>query len=371
MADVLRVFPHRDGPWLVRAGRVILGVPPAIGMRLQDLDGKSAAAVDLRSRLATDGSHEALARKLEEGLEDHRFSWRKILAQRNPVWLRLPLLPARVVRKVARGMTALARPQGLWLLGILGVWGCIIPHMVHGPSTTGSLTTQGLTLGIAIFLVSALWHEIGHATALLTAGYESGGLGLGMLLVLPVLFVDVTPVALLPRPGRLRVNIAGPLFQLSLAAVLRGLGLALPLTPVWEMALRVAADSATLAVTWSLWPFIRSDGYWLVCDALGIKGLDRPVPPGLSATKRALVSFLRLANMVFLLVIGVVLTITLDQRTRILDSDLLFGGGRSAVVVWGFVVLAVGIWFGLLSRVLYLGRLLMADLRPLSCPCSR
>ncbi len=37
----------------------------------------------------------------------------------------------------------------------------------------------------------------------------------------------------------------------------------------------LAGSSALLAVAWSLFPFIRSDGYWLLCDLLGMDDLDR------------------------------------------------------------------------------------------------
>ncbi len=359
--EVLRVFPHREGPWLVRAGEVILGVPPAIGQRLHPLNGTRTTPAGVRALLARDGSHEALALRLEAGLRRQPFSWREFWKRRNPVWLRVPLVPARVVRKTADLCSGLARPLNLGLLGGLGLTGYLLPRWVGPLHPGGPLDAAGLTLGILLFLVSALWHEVGHAVALKAEGYAPGGLGLGLLFILPVLFVDVTPVALLPRRGRLRVNVAGPLFQLSLAALYQIGAWMLPLPAVWAGGLRVAAASATLAVTWSLWPLIRSDGYWLVCDALDIPGLDRPLPPGAGVRTRRLVAAFRLANMGFLLVIGVILTLTMNHRLGLLDSDRLLGGGRIAVSAWGVVILAAGIWFGLVSRVLYFGRLFKSD----------
>ena len=36
----------------------------------------------------------------------------------------------------------------------------------------------------------------------------------------------------------------------------------------------ISAAWALLAVVWSLTPFVRTDGYWLVADALGSQGPD-------------------------------------------------------------------------------------------------
>ncbi len=361
MVGVLRVFPHHQGPWLVQVGQVALGVPPDIGSRLQKLDGLKTTPGDWRQQLPADGSCEAVVCKLATGLPSPRIAWYKKWRRGNPVWVRLPLVPPSLMRRASRPLWFLTQPAGLALLGMVGAAGLILPRLVRPSPVVPSLDQAGLTLGIMIFLASALWHELGHAATLQAEGYEPGGLGLGMLYVLPVLFVDVTPVALLPKAGRLRVNLAGPLFQLAFAAVCQAVWLWLPLSPLWMAGFRVAAGSATLAVSWSLWPFIRSDGYWLVCDALGISGLDRALPPGLSRKKRVLIAGLRVANMAFLLMIGGMLTTTIFRRLGLRDGSGIFTGslGRGWTVV--VLVFLTAIWAGLVGRVFYFAKRLKAD----------
>ena len=362
MAAVLRVFPHDTGPWLVRAGRVRLGVPPGIGAILQPLDGTRPAPAALREHLAAaPGAHKdgvALAARLAAGLEPRPFAWRDFLRSRFPVWVKLPLVPARVVEPLARRCSLLADPRGLALLGLVGMAGMCLPGRPTLPDASAAPVGEyRLAMGICLLVLSALWHELGHASALRAAGYRPGGMGVGMLAVLPVFFVDVTPVALLSRGRRIRVNAAGPVFQLAAAGLYRTAAQVRGLPPEVRAGLDLAAVSAGLAMTWSLWPFIRSDGYWLVCDALGISGLDRPVPVGATLRLRLVTGFLRLANAAFLVLIGGGVITTLHRRL-----DLFSGAhGPGATLALGAVALAI-LW-GLTARCLLLLRLTFHDLK--------
>ena len=67
----------------------------------------------------------------------------------------------------------------------------------------------------------------------------------------------------------------------------------------------LAGSSALLAISWSLFPFIRSDGYWLLCDLLGLDDLDRPPARPISKRLRVFLVAYQLVNAVFLLMIGV------------------------------------------------------------------
>lgn len=359
MAAVLRVFPHDTGPWLVRAGRVRLGVPPGIGAILQPLDGTRPAPAILRERLAAaPGAREdriALAARLAAGLEPRPFAWRDFLRSRFPVWVRLPLVPARVVSPLARRCAPLAGSRGLILLGLVGAAGLLAAGRVaadEAPAPSGSLS---FAVGAALLVLSALWHELGHASALRASGYRPGGMGVGMLAVLPVFFVDVTPAALLPRAHRVRVNAAGPAFQFAAMGLYRSAALIPWLPPDLRAGLDLGAVSAALAVTWSLWPFIRSDGYWILCDALGLPGLDRPVPKDTGRTLRLVAGLLRLANAAFLALVAVGIVLALQRRFG------LFSGAPGPVATAALGIVALVILGGLVARGMLLVRLAWHD----------
>ena len=210
-----------------------------------------------------------------------------------------------------------------------------------------------LVWAIAWFLLTAVWHELGHAAVLARHGYPPGGIGFGVLFVIPVLFADVTAVGALPRSGRLRVDAAGVVFQLGLGGLLAfcGVGTGSP-------ALVIASWLVVLAVCWSLLPFVRADGYWFVCDLMGVVDLESNTGPEPTRCVGIFLRVYRLANAVFLLAVGFLLPWRYAHRAEDLLGSLGVDLSRTEV----FVPLLLGalavlglVWWSLLRRV---GRLM-------------
>lgn len=317
MVQVLKVIPHPTGPWLVKAGKTAYAVPPLLGRALRPLAGRSPDGREVRACLARGGfgstgeyserDLDFLVGELILALESGGVGSRGRTTF-NPggraIRLRVPLVPSSLVARLARALQGLAGKRGLAVLALLGMTGYLAgtvgPGMVRFSWDLGTVAA-----GFGLFLLTAFWHELGHAAALARSGYPPGGIGGGVLFVIPVLFADVTPIGALNRASRIRVDIAGVVFQLAAGGVLMALA-SWPGCP-GEMAqvLTLGGSSALLAISWSLFPFIRSDGYWILSDCLGLEDLDRPPAvletPGLRAF---LVAF-QLANALFLLGVGI------------------------------------------------------------------
>jgi putative peptide zinc metalloprotease protein len=156
--------------------------------------------------------------------------------------------------------------RALAILAVAGIAGLVIGRdsWLH-PEAAGA---TALATALALFLVSGLVHELGHAAALLRSGYRPGGIGAGLMVILPVLWCDVSAVALLGRRDRLRVDLAGPAFHVAVAGAFAVAAPALP-------AAGGAAAAGVYAVAWSLLPVIRSDGFWALADGLGAGDLER------------------------------------------------------------------------------------------------
>ena len=260
----LQVHPHREGPWLVVHGHRRFAVPPELGRRLSDLDGGRPGATELAAQL---GGDEAAARALVQAAGRRRRG-------RGP-WLRLPLVPARQIRRWVRPLVPLTGGRALALLTLGGGW--LVAAV--GLDAAGPLTTTGHWLwAVGLFVCGGLVHELGHAAALARSGYPPGGIGAGLLLVLPVLYCDVSAVGLLGRADKARVDLAGPVFQIAVAGLLATLAGALP--PPVGAACGAAALWSVLAAAWSLTPLFRADGFWLLTDLLGLDDLDRLPRPG-------------------------------------------------------------------------------------------
>jgi len=321
VALVLEVAAHPTGPWLVKAGSIQYAVPPRLGQALLPLAGRVPECRELRACLEKARTGHAdeislpeietwvreLSRALTPGFAVRSGRVRERQARRT-IRFRVPLIPAPLVRRVTGVLKFLAGNWGLASLGLLGGAGYLVAgYLFAGGGGAGSgqvwftwdLGTAAAGLGL--FLLTAIWHELGHAAALARSGYPPGGIGAGLLFVIPVLFADVTAVGALSKAGRIRVDVSGTVFQLGLG----GIFMALAGWDIFGPTFALAGSSALLAVGWSLFPFIRSDGYWLLCDMLGLDDLDRPPSKPISNPLRVFLVGYQLTNAIFLLMVGV------------------------------------------------------------------
>jgi hypothetical protein len=346
MKSGLEVIAHPTGPWLVRAGSVVFAVPAALAQPLETWRGRCPSVAELAAEAVPPDTDPEQWATFIAAVGEALAGGGSTRGLPSPIWLRLPLLPAAVVRSLAARLAFMTSGCGLMALGLVGLAGYIQLGMTAVANPIG-LGPGAVGAALALFFLTAVWHELGHAAALARHGYPPGGIGAGLLFVIPVLFADVTAVGALPRRGRLRVDVSGVVFQFGLGgffALLAGLG-AVPAIAAWL---------ALLAVGWSLFPFIRADGYWMVCDLLGLVGLEHdPVPapgPGL----RVFLRLYRLANAVFLLGVGFVLPLRYLHRAEAVLVHLGVDEIRPLVLVpllvAGAGVLAV-VWWNILRRV--------------------
>jgi putative peptide zinc metalloprotease protein len=138
-----------------------------------------------------------------------------------------------------------------------------------GAATRHSLAhPREALLVLVLFYASAVFHELGHASACTYGGATPGRIGGGLYLVFPALYTDVTDSYRLDRRGRIRTDLGGIYFNALLAVLLAG-GYALS----GSAALLLAAAAMNVMMLMQLLPFVRLDGYWLVCDIAGVPDL--------------------------------------------------------------------------------------------------
>ncbi len=268
----LEVQPHAHGPWLVRAGGRRLAVSPGMGRALLPLHGSVADTERLAAALgagtgtsAHDPATPAATLVVAGWLAGNAGS--PPARRLTSLPLRTPLVPAVAVRAAARVLAPLAS----WPALAAALGGGVVVVALTRPWTAVAAGASGAASpapALLLFAAGAVWHELGHAAALRSEGYAPGGIGAGWLVFFPVLYADVSAVALLPRAGRLRVDLAGVAFQAGAAGALAGLALWPPLPPAVAGALHLAATATTAALVGALLPLPRSDGGWALRDAL-------------------------------------------------------------------------------------------------------
>jgi putative peptide zinc metalloprotease protein len=200
---------------------------------------------------------------------------------------RAGLMPAAIVRRLARWLRPLYwRPVVVIALALLaGTDGWLIVHGVGAGVReiirvpTLMLALLGLTFG------SLLWHELGHATACSYGGARPGRIGMGIYLIWPALYTDVTDSYRLGRSGRLRTDLGGIYFNGLFSLVAMGAFIATRYAP-----LLVLVAGQQLIMLDQFTPWIRLDGYYVVSDLIGVSDLFeriRPVLAGLRPGRRA------------------------------------------------------------------------------------
>jgi len=152
-----------------------------------------------------------------------------------------------------------------WLLSAHGL-GAALRQVVRNPADL--LIVAGLTI------VSSMFHECGHAAGCRYGGARPGRIGVGIYLVWPAFFTNVTDSYRLSRGGRLRTDLGGVYFNLIFILALAGIYEA---TSSELLLLVIAATH--LEMLEQLLPFIRFDGYFILSDIVGVPDLFARVAP--------------------------------------------------------------------------------------------
>ncbi|MGO4189169.1 hypothetical protein [Pseudarthrobacter sp. TAF60_1] len=137
------------------------------------------------------------------------------------------------------------------------------------------LLTPALLLGIfALLTLAAVIHELGHATACRYGGARPGVIGVGVYLVFPAFFTNVTDSYRLGRAGRIRTDLGGLYFN---CLCLIGLGAAYLLTE--QAFFLLAAGLMHFQMIQQLVPTLRFDGYFVLADIAGVPDLFNRIRP--------------------------------------------------------------------------------------------
>lgn len=129
-----------------------------------------------------------------------------------------------------------------------------------------ALYTPGvLLLLLAVVLLSAVFHELGHASALRYGGGHARAMGAGFYAVFPVFFTDATDSYRLGRWARVRTGLGGVYFHLIFAMAVMGFALA-----TGHEFLLLAVLLINIEIVHQFIPFMRLDGYWVLTDLTGV-----------------------------------------------------------------------------------------------------
>lgn len=202
------------------------------------------------------------------------------LKKRPPVMAlrhRKPLLSERAVNAAAWVFTWLHVPfvQAVLVLALAGfdVW----LFGVHGIAGGLRSALYDPVLLLAVFasvVIATAFHEFGHASACRYGGARPGAMGVGLYLVWPVFYCDVTDAYRLNRAGRLRTDLGGIYFNAIFALLAGGV-----FFYTGQEAALLAAFVQHLLILQQVIPLMRFDGYYVMTDLTGVPDILSRIKP--------------------------------------------------------------------------------------------
>ena len=192
---------------------------------------------------------------------------------------RVQLTNERWTNRLAAPFSVLFRP---WIVApvvaaFLAVVGWVVFVEGVGAGARQLLYSPGFMVAtFALLVVSASFHELGHAAACRYSGGCPGAMGCGVYLVWPAFYTDVTDAYRLDRAGRLRTDLGGLYFNAIFALATFG---AWALTGADALLLMIPLQ--VLQMLHQLLPFVRMDGYHILSDLVGVPDLFARIKPTL------------------------------------------------------------------------------------------
>jgi putative peptide zinc metalloprotease protein len=206
-----------------------------------------------------------------------RMEWRRRLW--TPLAIRIPILdPDRFLERTLPWVAPLLAPLGflLWL-AVVGT-GAVLAA-AHWTDLTEDivdrvLAPQNLLLLWLVYPVVKALHELGHAYATKKWGGEVHEIGIMLLVLTPVPYVDASAAwGFRDKGRRVVVGAAGIAVELFLGALALFVWLAVEPGAVSSVAYNVMLISGISTLLFNGNPLLRFDGYYVLADAIEIPNL--------------------------------------------------------------------------------------------------
>jgi putative peptide zinc metalloprotease protein len=199
----------------------------------------------------------------------------------NPFSLRFPLCdPDRFLERWGF-LAAPVFTRGVFLVWLLIVLTALVAAVVHWPDLSGSLADQlfspsNLLLLWLIYPLVKILHEFGHAFAVKKWDGEIHELGIMLLALTPIPYVDATASASFPEKRR-RISVAamGMIVEMLLASLALFVWLNVETGLISALAYNVMLIGSVSTILFNGNPLLRYDGYYILADLIEIPNLGQ------------------------------------------------------------------------------------------------
>ena len=203
----------------------------------------------------------------------------RVLASVNPLSFKVPLLnPSRMLDVLMPLARALFSAWGLLAWAAWTLWALVLAvgdadALAHAVRTQGNSSALLWSMWLAYPVVKAV-HEFAHALAVRVWGGEVREMGINLMMLTPVPYVDASAATgFAQRRRRMGVDAAGILAELAIGAAAFQVWHAASQPEVQQVALAVMLLCTVSTVLFNANPLMRFDGYHLLSDALDVPNL--------------------------------------------------------------------------------------------------
>lgn len=182
--------------------------------------------------------------------------------------MKMKTIPPERLDRITAVLKVLFWPPILVAVLVAAAMAQVWMYAIHGigGSVSEALAAPALMLLVlAVIVLAAAFHELGHAAALHYGGGRVKGMGAGFYLVYPAFYTDVSDNYRLPRWARVRTDLGGFYFNLIFALVV----MAMYVVTGQEILLLIIT-LINFEIIYQLLPFVRLDGYWTLADITGV-----------------------------------------------------------------------------------------------------
>jgi putative peptide zinc metalloprotease protein len=205
----------------------------------------------------------------------HQQRQAMLMRLRNPLALRLPLIdPDRILGRTLPLVRPLLSLPGLLAWLALVATGITLA-VVHRAELTADVLDRVFSLHslaqmLLVYPVVKGAHELGHAFACKRWGGAVHEMGVMLLVLFPVPYVDASAATAFPRIWqRALVGAAGMMVELALAAFAMMVWVEVTPGAIRAMAFDVMLIGGVSTVLFNGNPLLRFDGYYVLCDLIG------------------------------------------------------------------------------------------------------
>jgi putative peptide zinc metalloprotease protein len=285
---------YEDPPFIARrSDGQMIQMPELLYLVAEQIDGKrdyGAIAEGVSEKLGRGVSAENVQTLVEEKLWPLGIlagpGGEQPQVQKLDPLLALKLRTAVVPKSVTKTLTTLFYPlffppvivAMLAAVVAVDVWFFFF-HGVAQPLRELAYNPVLMLMVLGLVVIATALHEIGHATATRYGGAEPGDMGVGIYVVWPAFYTDVTDAYRLGRGGRLRTDLGGVYFNGLFVLITAGLYAVTRFEP-----LLILIIVQHMQVLQQMLPFLRLDGYYILSDLVGVPDMFARIKPTLKSS---------------------------------------------------------------------------------------